>query len=135
MKKLRKKISALVMAAVMLFSFAGFMKAPEKAYAAVNPADIHTIEQVPLGWWAIQALVNLKTTPGTGSHAKILMKTPTAALSFGIQYDTMCQKPEYRGGPPRTGTTPRCTNRPNSTSTSTETMSARLRTMRSESRA
>ena len=107
MKKTGKRISAIIMAAVLLLTMAGFVSKPEAAFAAVNPETtfavkpeaIRSIEQVPLGWWAIQAKVNLRTTQGTGSHAKIVMYSDSASISIGVQYDAECKNAEYRGIP------------------------------------
>lgn len=56
---------------------------------------IATIANQPKNLSVISSKIKLSGS-GTGYHAKILMATSTAAVSFGIQYDTACGSPEYR---------------------------------------
>ena len=39
----------------------------------------------------------MNKTSGTGQHAKLVIVTPTSAVSFGIQYDKACGNAKYRG--------------------------------------
>lgn len=89
MRKFKKCLSLLLAFAIVL-SAAVFIS-PTKALAVdYNSLKVHN---------AIQVEMTLKTTPGSGAHAKLVIGTETAAVSFGIQYDTACGQAEYRGVP------------------------------------
>lgn len=74
-------------------------KATEKVTEAVTQkaaeaASSGTIASVP-SWAAIEADVSLSGS-GTGYHAKLVICTPTSAVSYGIQYDA-CAAAPYTG--------------------------------------
>lgn len=66
-------------------------KPTEKATQASLGADISNVAS----WAAIEADVSL-TGSGTGYHAKLVICTPTSAVSYGIQYDAYAAAP-YTG--------------------------------------
>lgn len=55
------------------------------------PSGTHTIANTP-AHYTIEADVSLKGR-GTGYHAKLTMNTPTAAISFGMQFDSAARAP------------------------------------------
>ena len=61
----------------------------------VLPKDESQIASVPYDQNAIEADVTLSGA-GTGYHAKLVMATPTSAVSYGIQYDA-CAAAPYTG--------------------------------------
>ncbi|MGN0160261.1 MAG: hypothetical protein ACI4AQ_02605 [Lachnospiraceae bacterium] len=61
---------------------------------AVTAAPDGTIAGTP-SWASIEADVSLSGS-GTGFHAKLVMCTPTSAVSYGIQYDS-CAAAPYTG--------------------------------------
>ncbi|MBQ7507211.1 MAG: hypothetical protein IJT05_07790 [Lachnospiraceae bacterium] len=89
MKGMKKSV-CLILAFALVLTSALFVL-PTKAWAVDYQSLAPTC--------AIEADVTLKTTPGSGSHAKLVVGTATAAVSFGIQYDTACGQAEYRGVP------------------------------------
>ncbi|MCR5271933.1 MAG: InlB B-repeat-containing protein [Lachnospiraceae bacterium] len=56
---------------------------------------VQTIENQKSKLFVISAKMKLSGS-GTGYHGKLLLTNGTAAVSFGLQYDTMCGKSEYR---------------------------------------
>lgn len=61
-------------------------------YDANHPDIIGTVASKA----AIEADVRLNNVVGTGSHAKLVVATPTSAVSFGLQYDAHAVAP-YTG--------------------------------------
>ena len=93
MKNTWKKVISLVLAMAVVLTAAVFVQ-PMEVQAKAKKL---TIEKVGKKLYAVQVDMTLGSTPGTGSHAKVLFQTAKSAVSFGIQYDTACGNAAYRG--------------------------------------
>ncbi len=70
----------------------------KSAGATVSATPVRSVIEglSPSRYSAISADVTLASTSGTGSHAKLVIGTGTAAVSFGLQYDSAASAPYTR---------------------------------------